>query len=138
MSDDFTIDPTDKKLRGIDLLAPLADALGIKHPVRRIKLDIGLYDVATVVVESIVRNEQGKRIAKVLTEEFDLVKRSEFVSDVKANPSHTKSREIEFHERQADLLQEFILISNEQLRAMKEFQQARLNNADPVEPADLA
>lgn len=77
MSDDFKVDPNDKKLREIDLLNLLVKALGINYPVRRIKLDVGLYDVATVVVESIVRNEQGQRVAAFLTEEFDLVKKSE-------------------------------------------------------------
>lgn len=82
MDDDFTVDPSDKKLREIDLLAMLVKALGINYPVRRIKLDVGLYDLAHVLVESVVRNGRGRRVAKVLTEEFDLVKRSEFVEDV--------------------------------------------------------
>lgn len=84
MDDDFKVDPQDKSLREIELLNMLAKAIGINYPVRRIKLDVGLHDVAHVVVESIVRDEQGRRVANVLAEEFDLVKKSGSVADIKA------------------------------------------------------
>jgi hypothetical protein len=78
MSDaEYKVDSKDRVLLEIELLRLLANALGINYPVRRIKLDVGLCNAANVVVESFVRNEQGQRVARLLTEEFVLHKKSE-------------------------------------------------------------
>jgi hypothetical protein len=56
----------------------IVEALGITHPVRSIKIELDWRgEPALVTIESFVRDEQGKKLAILLTEGFELRKRSE-------------------------------------------------------------